>query len=338
MNSNNPSKDFENYLMQIQSAGQAKQGIQTIQNAGQVASSIQTTQMKQAKETADMYDRLIQSGYEPTQSDGSPMTSDLVMKMSKGAQIPGVQWKKAQKQTGTGIFGASQLVSWKDATPEQKRVAQAIAEGRVDPASELSFRDRGAATALALEYGEKMGLAPVRSYSAAVKKSAAKYWASGKGGFTATSLNTALGHAKSVDEAFKGLSNTDVNLLNKPINWLKKNTNDPNIVSLDIAMTALAGELATVFKGSAGTDMENRQWLNNLENNLTPLQAHDALERVTDLLYSRLGALQYQQSSVESSGGAPRQLISPKAEKTMQELGGKKQEIKQEDDPLGLFK
>jgi hypothetical protein len=334
----NNTKEFENYLMQIGKTGQAQQGLQSIQQAGQVAQGLQTAQIKQRKETADMYDKLISSGYEPTQADGSPMTGELVTRMSHGEKIPNVVWNKAKKPEGGGMFGNSQLVSWKDATPEQRRTAIAIAEGRVDPGSQLSFRDRGAATALALEYGEMVGQPPVRAYSAQVKGAAAKYWATGKGGFTATALNTALGHSKSAQEAFKNISNTDVSLLNKPINWLKKNTNDPNVVKLDITLGALAGELATVFKGSAGTDQENQLWLDNLKNTLTPLQAEQALSQVTDLLYSRIGALQYQQSSVEGAGGAPRQLISPKAEKTMKELGGKKQEIKTEDDPFGLFK
>lgn len=208
-------------------------------------------------------------------------------------------------------------VSWATATPQQQSLAQAMYEGRVRP-SDIGFRDRGKVTLLANEYATQNGLPPFRSYNADVNATMAKYATSGKLGQNALSLNTALGHAASAYDSYQAIGNTNEKWLNTPINVLRKQTNDPNVVALGINLNALQGELANVFKNSGATDQEISHWQKYLNEDLTPSQFNGALAKIDDLLKSRLSAMDYQRSQAGGGNGAP--LISPHAKEISRRL------------------
>lgn len=207
-------------------------------------------------------------------------------------------------------------VSWATATPQQQSLAQAMYEGRVRP-SDIGFRDRGKVTLLANEYATQNGLPPFRSYNADVNATMAKYATSGKLGQNALSLNTALGHAASAYDSYQAIGNTNQKWLNTPINVLRKQTNDPNVVALGINLNALQGELANVFKNSGATDQEISHWQKYLNEDLTPSQFNGALSKIDDLLKSRLSAMDYQRSQAGGGGGS---LISPHAKEISDKL------------------
>lgn len=216
-------------------------------------------------------------------------------------------------------------VSWATATPQQQSLAQAMYEGRVRP-SDIGFRDRGKVTLLANEYANQNGLPPFKSYNADVNATMAKYATSGKLGQNALSLNTALGHAASAYDSYQAIGNTNEKWLNTPINVLKKQTNDPNVVALGINLNALQGELANVFKNSGATDQEISHWQKYLNEDLTPAQFNGALSKIDDLLKSRLSAMEYQRNQAGGGNGSP--LLSPDAKEKSKKLskgqGGQK--------------
>lgn len=221
--------------------------------------------------------------------------------------------KSQTSKTGMGN------VTWDTSTDEQKRLAQGVYEGRINPAM-LGFRERTVANTLANEYATRNGLTPYKSYLTQVKTKTAEAFTSGKFGQNINSLNTALGHVESVHKAYQYIANTDEKWLNVPINKLKEQTNDPHIVKLGIALNALHGELATTFKGSGGTDQEIGAWVKYLNENLTPEQAYGALTEVDDLLRSRQSALEYQRSTGMGDNPGGTSIISPKAAKTQKSL------------------
>jgi len=225
-------------------------------------------------------------------------------------------FKRVQKENG--LANQTSRVSWETATPTQQKAAQALIRGDIRT-SDLGLRDRGIITVLANEYAA-MNSIPFKSYEGDVKKGMASNLATGKLGLNALSLNTALGHANDALTAYESMGNTDVNLINKPLNWLRKNTNDPNVIALGINLNALRGELATVFKGTAGTDQEIAQWKEYLTEDLTPTQFYAAIPKVQELLNSRLDALEYQQENVMDNKIGDRKLISPKSKKIMERL------------------
>lgn len=214
--------------------------------------------------------------------------------------------------------GTDQL-SWETATPQQQNLAKAVYEGRVRP-GDIGFKDRSRVTLLANEYATQRGLPPFKSYNADVNATMAKYATSGKLGQNALSLNTALGHAASAYDTYQALGNTDQKWLNVPINKLKTQTNDPNVVALGINLNALQGELANVFKNTGATDQEIGHWKEYLNENLTPNQYVGALSKIDELLKSRLDAMDYQRSQAGGGTGSP--LISPHAKQVSDRLSG----------------
>lgn len=248
--------------------------------------------------------------YTGTTTEGYPVAMDVGTGEFKQGNLPmGV--KMQPKTAGaTGVTTAN--ISWETATPAQQRMAEQMVKGNIR-ASDLGMRDRATIVTLANEYANANGL-PFQSYRGDVNARTEQYFTTGKGGQTATSLNLALSHLDGVMNAYENLKNTDVALLNRPINWLRENTDNTEVVALGNKLTALQGELATVFKGSAGTDQEIGHWMRYLSDELTPEQAVAAGEAIDELLRSRLHGLNYQQSSSLGGGGRERKLLSPEAE------------------------
>lgn len=224
-----------------------------------------------------------------------------------------------QNPSTSGIGAANADISWAKATPEQKRLAIGIYNGDID-VTQLGFRERTVGNILANEHAYLQGSEPYQSYTGSVKGGMAKNLAYGKLGINVNALNTGIGHTGDAMQAYSKLQNTDVAALNKPINWLKRNTNNPDIVALDANLNALAGELATIFKGSSGTDQEIKHWLDVLGTDLTPIQANSAITKIGELLTSRIDAIKYQQENVMQQMPSERKLVSPKSEKIMKQI------------------
>lgn len=241
-----------------------------------------------------------------------PTTGEMV---NQGTTQKGsiVKTLPLQRQLGTDKF------SWDTATPQQQELGKALYEGRIRP-SDVGFRDRGKIVMLANEYGQNAGLPAFKAYQGELNANMGKASTTGKIGQNATSLNTALGHASDALGSYEAIGNTNQAWLNKPINWLKENTNDPNVIALGINLNALQGELANTFKNSGATDQEIHSWSKYLNENLTPAQFYGALGKIDALLKSRLGALEYQRGSV--AGGGTGSLISPHAQEISNKLSG----------------
>jgi len=207
------------------------------------------------------------------------------------------------------------------ATPTQLLMAQGVLDGTQEigklPMRPDSPYNKGLIQALAVALAEK-NKQSYSSYEGDVKAGMAKNLGYGKMGMNTLALNTGIGHADSAEQAYEAIKNTDINLVNKPLNWIRTNVaNDPNVKKLEVSINALAGELATIFKGSSGTDQEIGKWLDVLNTDMTLDQAYGSIAQIKDLLRSRIGAVEYQQSNVMNQPTAQRQLISPKSEKIM---------------------
>lgn len=212
--------------------------------------------------------------------------------------------------------------TWDTATDSQKSLAKAVYEGRVRP-SDIGFKERGKMVMLANDYAGQSGLPPFKAYAGDINAAMGKYATTGKMGQNALSLNTALGHASSAYDSYQALGNTNQAWLNTPINKLRKETKDPNVVALGINLNALQGELANVFKNSGATDQEISHWHDYLNEDLTPDQYVGALGKIDELLRSRIDALDYQRS--QAGGGAGGSLLSPHAKEISTTLGNLKQ-------------
>lgn len=227
----------------------------------------------------------------------------------------------------------TQGVSYDAASPQEKSLADAMIRGDIS-SRDLSFRDRGRIVAIANDRATQQGI-PFQSYGGEVKAGMAKNLAYGKMGMNALSFNTALGHIGDAIKSYQAIGNIDQRWLNKPINILKRQTNDPNVTALDVNLNAVAGELATVFKGSSGTDQEIGHWAEVLTSDLTPRQAQAALQKAGELLNSRLDSMKYQQQNVMGNTNTNRQLLSPHGEDVMNKLSSFQQPIIQRNKRTG---
>lgn len=235
--------------------------------------------------------------------------------------IPKEHLSMMSKPTGLSTMNTS---TYATAPADDQRLARNLVDGRIRP-SDIGYRDRGRIVSLASEYADMQGK-DFQSFGGDVNAGMAKNLAYGKMGQNTLSLNTALGHIGDASKAYDQLQNTNQQWLNIPINKLKRMTNDPAIVALDLKLNAVAGEMATTFKSGGATDQEIGHFANVLNDNLTPSQAHAALQSAGELLNSRLNALQNQQSSVRGSNGSQRELISPHGKDVMNQFNDAKTE------------
>lgn len=232
------------------------------------------------------------------------------LQQSKKGQVRTVDL--SVKPTGRGNSAFGTITKWEDMPPEMQYLGKQTYEGNIE-IEKLGYKEKTQAALAANEYARHHDLPSYQTFTGSVKAGTTKAFGYGKPAMNVLSLNTAIGHAKSALDAFGKVSNTDQRLLNVPLNKARAMTNDPNIIKLQTTLNALSGELATVFKGSAGTDQEIGHWMNALSQDLTPIQAQSAIQQVNELLNSRLSALNQMRSQGTSNRPASGPLLSPHA-------------------------
>lgn len=239
------------------------------------------------------------------------------------------------KSTSKGSASDLGTITWDSLSPEEQGVSKALYNADIRP-YDLGYRERSKAVVGANIYANMNGLPPYRSFGGDVKAGTAKAFATGKPGLNVLSLNTAIGHAKSALDAYQNVKNTDTRLLNIPLNKARTMSNDPNIIKLGVTLNALQGELATVFKGTAGTDQEIGKWMQYLSQDLTPTQAVGAIQQVNELLNSRLSALDQMRSQGTSNRPATGPLLSPHAKQLSTQFN-QMGRVNSGSDPLGIL-
>ncbi len=116
------------------------------------------------------------------------------------------------------------------------------------------------------------------------------------------SLNTAIGHLTDLSSNFDKLDNTNFTPFNALNNKVKTAFGGGGVTSAGTNISAVMGELASTFKGGGATDQEIKN-LGTLDVNSSPEQVKAFIETATQLLASRLDALQ--QTYQSGMGKAP---------------------------------
>lgn len=144
---------------------------------------------------------------------------------------------------------------------------------------------------------------------------------SGTSSKTALSLNTAIGHLESLAKAADELDNSSFTPLNSIVNRIQPLAGDPRVKKLNTTANAVAGELATVFKNTSGTDQEIKSWREQFSAYDSPRQIKEGgVNQAIELIGSRLGALR---NKYEQGLGKPIdfQILSPKSRRILKSLG-----------------
>jgi hypothetical protein len=166
-----------------------------------------------------------------------------------------------------------------------------VADYKIDPTkiSSLKNEDRQRLVSLASQYDPTYD-----SSSFPAKAAVAKDFTSGKSAQNIRSLNTAVSHLNALAEAGGALGNTSFTPLNTLKNSVSQSTGQPQVVRFNDALNAVAGEMATVFKGTSGTDEEINSWKQQMSASQSPAQIQAGINQMVELMAGRLGALQSQ--------------------------------------------
>ena len=143
---------------------------------------------------------------------------------------------------------------------------------------------------------------------------------SGKTANIIRSLNTAIGHLESFKKSADALGNVSLTALNRLKNAGGTQLGSPTVKNFDVVKNAVAGEMATVFKQTAGTDQEIQGWKDTVNASESPEQLRGAIDKMLELMNSRMQALQNQ---YEVGLGKPKnfRFLSDKSQKILTDFG-----------------
>jgi len=201
--------------------------------------------------------------------------------------------------------------------PMTASLAQKVAGGQMKIADVLTMRTPLAARKAFLN--QVLQINPnFNSSDYDIEKGVAKYMTSGEGGKNLTAFNTAIEHAKQLDEAAKALSIGDNRSLNKIGNALGYEFGSDRTTNFNVIKNALSGEISKVFKGGQATDAEIKEVQGPFDAANSPAQLRGAIRNAVRLMGSKRDALkqQYEQgkqakpnfgesSTTPSTTGAP---------------------------------
>lgn len=152
------------------------------------------------------------------------------------------------------------------------------------------------------------------------RQSIRKAYTSGKASQNITSINTAVNHLNELRSAADALDNSNWHVYNTIANAIRNERGDPRISSFASAATAVENEMATVFKGTAGTDQEIKSWRAQLNNSQSPAQLHASINKLIELMGGRIQALK---GTYENGMGAPAEfdVLNPVSKHILQKIG-----------------
>lgn len=133
------------------------------------------------------------------------------------------------------------------------------------------------------------------------------------------SLNTLIGHLDSLKKTADKLDNRSVQLWNLVVNKGYTAVGDSRVTNFEKAAAAVSSEAATLFKGTAGTDQEIKEWRSTINASQSPEQLQDGIKQMMDLMASRLNALTQQ---YEIGMGRPKdlRLLNDKSAKILRDM------------------
>jgi hypothetical protein len=126
---------------------------------------------------------------------------------------------------------------------------------------------------------------------------------------------------ENLQERIDVLDNATSQDWNKIKNYgLTRFTGDERVTRFNTALTAVADEAATLFKGTAGTDEQIRQWRDNINSSQSPEQLYGNVKELIKLMGGRLQALDDQ---YRTGLGRPRdfQILSPNSQRVLKKMG-----------------
>lgn len=155
-----------------------------------------------------------------------------------------------------------------------------------------------------------------------VRMGVRKDFTSGPTSKNIVSLNTVIGHLDTLKKASEKLNPTWSTSYNTLKNYVRDQTDQPEVKNFRIARDAVATEMMRVFRGAGvGSEREIEAWKKNLDEASGPTQLKEGIEHAVSLMESRMDALADQ---YERGMGHPLdfELLSPKTKQTLARIKG----------------
>lgn len=277
-------------------------------------------------------DYLSAHGLENTPSNRDKARADLVSRgviLHQQAGLPAIELEGATKTPAPADASGRHPEVLERLQPGMSAMIKALADGRMQFPGSFALKSPYWNKVLQL-VGEYDPTFDATNYK--TRASTRKDFTSGKAANNIRSLNTAIGHLNSLEEAAKGLNNGGFPLWNYIANKSLKETGDPRVVQFNNAANAVAGELATIFKNTSGTDQEIKAWRDQLSSSSSPAQINASLHQLIQLMGSRMNALNYQWK--EGMGRARDfHLLSPESIQILNGIGAKNL-VQEDEKPL----
>jgi hypothetical protein len=106
---------------------------------------------------------------------------------------------------------------------------------------------------------------------------------------------------------------------------------------MDVAITAVVDELATVFKNTGATDLTIREWGKKVSSSLAPQVIYGMIQTGLKLVGGRMGSIANAWHNAQAMGETPFNFISPRAaaalkkfQTPLEEMGLRPQDLPQE--------
>ena len=146
----------------------------------------------------------------------------------------------------------------------------------------------------------------------------------GKSADNITALNTAISHAGTLSDSFDKLGNTSFPAVNAAKNWIGNQFGNQSIQqntsAVNTEATALAHELAKVFRQTGMSEGEIKDWQSKISASNSPEQMKATLSSAVHLMNGRLNALGARYDQGMGTTSDPYQLLTPKSKETMKKL------------------
>lgn len=232
-------------------------------------------------------------------------------------------WINADELAATGKSGDDFLSIIQRSHPSLVPTIKSLSEGRLAVPSGRAQTDPYWQTifTLANQYDPSLDAA---SYPARVK--VRKDFTSGTSAQNLRNINQAIGHLHGLSEqiplvaghsGFLGLAG----LLNKGINAYEEGAGDPGISSYNDYRTALANELASVFKGKgSSSETEITKFYNMLDPSRATIQKYAGVRNLADMMQTRLDEMSQQYNQGMGTTKKGMDLLDPQVKQIFPKL------------------
>lgn len=141
----------------------------------------------------------------------------------------------------------------------------------------------------------------------------------GKAAQNIKALNTATDHLAALHDASDKLHNSNYPAWNAVANWGVSQVGDPRVNSFNTIKNAVVGELASIFKGSSGTDPEFANIAKTISSSNSPQMLQDSIKDAVKLMRGRMNSLRDQWKSAFGDN-SEFNVVSPRAKKILERL------------------